>query len=209
VPRIYFASKGLDNDKIHWAATGNEGNSVQALVVRRVDAAFLHVAESLAAFKRNPSLKVLVESGEFSKVAPATGAIVVVTDAYAKAHPEIVGAFVDSIIEANRRLYEDRSFFDAVVEKWMPGVYDASQKAVLYNAYQPSWGVNGGLNMKAFSSVLEAWKKTNPTGANNPYFTTADYLVDTSFAKSTLDRIGRMDGALDAAAWYNGAPEGK
>ncbi|HWG04353.1 MAG TPA: ABC transporter substrate-binding protein [Beijerinckiaceae bacterium] len=204
-PRTYFAHQGIDIDKIHWVSSGNESTTVQALVAGRIDAAYLHVAAMMDAFKANPSLKILVEPAAFSKVAPSTGAIAVVTDAYAEAHPDVVTAFTQSLIAASRRLYQDRSFFDAVTETWMPGIYSDAQKTVIYNAYHPSWGVNGGLEMRALESVLDGWKESNPKGATNPYFSRAADLVDTRFAKTALDRLGLMKGALDDAAWYETA----
>jgi ABC-type nitrate/sulfonate/bicarbonate transport system substrate-binding protein len=205
VPRTYFAHEGIDIGKIHWISSGSEGTTVQALVAHRIDAAWLHVGAALEAFKADPSLKVLVDSSVFSKVAPSTGAIAVVTDAYAAAHPDIATAFTQALIEASRRLYQDRGFFDAVTEKWMPGIYNANQKTILYDAYRPSWGVNGGLQMPALENVLDGWREANPQEANNSYFSHAADLVNTSFAKAALDRLGLMKGALDDASWY-GAP---
>ena len=205
VPRGYLSKHGVDVDKIKWAPTGSEHNTVQALVSGRVDAAWMHIAESLSIFQRVPDIKVLVDSAAFSKETPSTGGIVVVTDAYAKANPRVVAAFTEAVIEANRKLYQERSFFDQVVEAWMPNVYSSEQKDILYKALSPSWGVNGGLMTSVLEGTLDTWKTVvNPQKAVNPYFSRSADLMDTTFAQRALDQLGVFDGALDTAPWYRG-----
>jgi hypothetical protein len=112
--------------------------------------------------------------------------------------------FVTAIIEGNRALYQDKGFFDRVVEKWMPGVYNTEQKQLLYEAYRPSWGVNGGLNMAAMQNVLADWKsRVNPDRANNPNFSRVEDLVETSFAKRALAKLGVLPDTLDFPQWLN------
>jgi ABC-type nitrate/sulfonate/bicarbonate transport system substrate-binding protein len=203
VPRGYLIKHGVDVDKIQWASTGSEHNTVEAVLVGRVDAAWLHAAESLTVFQRMPDVKVLVDTAAFSKEVPSTGGIVVVTDAYAKTNPNVVAAFTKAVIEGNRKLYQERSFFDQVVEQWLPGVYSASQKDILYGALRPSWGVNGGLMTSVLGDTLDTWKTAvNPKKAVNPYFSQITDLMDTTFVKSALDNLGVFDGALDTAPWY-------
>ncbi len=70
-----------------------------------------------------------------AKVNPNPGGAVVVTDRYAAQNGKTIEAMVAAVIEANRALYNDRAFFERVVDKWFPGIYSAEQKDVLYKAY--------------------------------------------------------------------------
>jgi hypothetical protein len=108
------------------------------------------------------------------------------------------------VIEANRDLYKDKSVFDAVVEHWLPGVYTPQQKQFLYTAYQPSWGVNGGLAMNVMRAAMQSWRTdVNPDRAKNPYFSKVEDLIDTHFAAATLGKLGKLDGTLDDAEWLH------
>jgi ABC-type nitrate/sulfonate/bicarbonate transport system substrate-binding protein len=143
-----------------------------------------------------------VDAESLARTAPTTGGIVVVTDRLAQQRPEIVQAFVEAVIDGNRALYRDKSFFDATIEKWMPNIYTPEQVQILYDAYRPSWGVNAGLNMKVMANVLDTWKTdVNPERANNANFSKIDDLVDTRFARAALSKVGVIEGVLDDPAW--------
>lgn len=204
VARGYLVHEGVDFSKISWVATRQTSVTIQALSAHQIDAAWIVVAAAVSALAVDPKLKVLVDAAAISKVAPNPGGTVVVTDTFAKEHPEIIQAFVDAVIEGNRVLYNDKSFFDAVVEHWLPGIYTAEQKQFLYAAYQPSWGVNGGLAMNVMHSAMQSWMTdVNPDRAKNPYFSKVEDLVDTRFAGATLGKMGKLDGTLDNAEWLH------
>jgi ABC-type nitrate/sulfonate/bicarbonate transport system substrate-binding protein len=198
----YLVKQGVDFSKIRWVATRQTSNTVQALAARQIDAAWMNTPSVINAMKIAPNLRTLVTAEEISKVSPNPGGAVVTTDAYAARNPRIVQAFVDSVIEANRKLYDDRAFFDAVVDKWMPGIYDAAQKKLLYDAHRPSWWVNGGLPLGVMRPAIESWMvNVNPGRAKNPYFSKAEDLMDVTFARNYLARAGVRQGALDVAEW--------
>jgi hypothetical protein len=109
---------------------------------------------------------------------------------------------VGAVIEANRELYNDRAFFERVVNKWFPGIYSDEQKDTLYKAFRPSWGVNGGLPLGVMRAAIEHWKTDiNPGRANNPNFSKAEDLMDTRYAAKVLAEIGVMKDVLDTAEW--------
>jgi len=204
VARAYLASVGVDFNTINWVATRQTTNTIAALKAGQIDAAWLNMASAVSALALAPDLKILASAEQLSQAAPTTGGIVVVTDAFVQQDPQMIEDFVAATIEGNRALYKDRGFFDRVVEKWMPGVYTQEQKQLLYDAYRPSWGVNGGLNMAAMSNVLDDWKvSVNPERATNPNFSRIDDLVDTHFAKDALAKLGVLDGTLDNPQWLH------
>ena len=198
----YLVKQGVDFPKIKWVATRQSSNTIQALASGQIDAAWMNTPSLLNMLKLSSSLRTLVSAEEISKVSPNPGGAVIVTDRYAAQNPKVVQAFVDSVIEANRKLYEDRAFFDAVVDKWMPGIYDAGQKTLLYDAHRPSWGVNGGLPLGVMRSAIESWMtNVNPDRAKNPYFSKVVDLMDVSYARKYLAANGLTKGALDVAEW--------
>jgi ABC-type nitrate/sulfonate/bicarbonate transport system substrate-binding protein len=202
VANAYLLSQGVDFKKISWVATRQTTNTIAALAAGQIDAAWLNMASAVSALAVAPNLKVLADAEQLSRNAPTSGGIVVVTDRFALQNPQMIDDFVAATIEGNRALYQDRTFFDRVVEKWMPGVYNAEQKQLLYEAYRPSWGVNGGLNMKEMANDLANWKSSvNPDHAVNPNFNTIEDLVDTRFAAHALAALGVLPDTLDAPQW--------
>jgi ABC-type nitrate/sulfonate/bicarbonate transport system substrate-binding protein len=202
IATAYLQNQGVDLSKIQWVATRQSANSVQALSAGQISAAWITTSNAVSALKIHPQLKILVDAATLSKLMPNPGGAVVVTDRYAAQHADLVQAMVTAVIEGNRALYNDRKVFDAVVDKWFPGIYSSAQKDLLYGAYRSSWGVNGGLPLKVMQSAYQNWKtRVNPARANNPNFSKVEDLMDTRFAQKALTQLGVMKDALDTAEW--------
>jgi ABC-type nitrate/sulfonate/bicarbonate transport system substrate-binding protein len=202
VARAWLVNQGVDFGKINWVSTRQSTVTVQVLMSGQAAAAWFNMASAVTALAKAPSLHILANAESLAKTAPSTGGIIVVTDRFAQQNPELIQHFVEAIIEGNRLLYKDQAVFDETVEKWIPGVYNAEQKQLLYDAYRPSWGVNGGLNLKVMGEVLAGWKSdVNPDRARNPNFSKIEDLVDTRFVRAALAKLGVQQGALDDAAW--------
>jgi ABC-type nitrate/sulfonate/bicarbonate transport system substrate-binding protein len=198
----YLQSQGVDVSKVQWVATRQSANSVQALSAGQISGAWITMSNAVTALKIHPQLKILVQAETLSKLMPNPGGAVVVTDRYAAQHADVVQAMVTAVIEGNRALYNDRKSFDAVVDKWFPNIYSVEQKDLLYAAYRPSWGVNGGLPLKVMRSALEHWKTVvNPSRANNPNFSKVEDLIDTRYAQKALAELGVMNDVLDVTDW--------
>jgi hypothetical protein len=160
------------------------------------------MSSAVTAIQVHPNLKILVDAGTLAKVNPNPGGAVVVTDRYAAQNAPTIEAMVGAVIEANRGLYNDRGFFDRVADKYFPGIYNAEQKTLLYDAYRPSWGVNGGLPLPVMRAALDNWKTdVNPDRASNPNFSKVEELMDTRYAAKVLSGLGVMKDVLDTADW--------
>src|SRR5262245_55818612 len=145
IARSYMKKAGVDLSKIEWVATRQTSNTIQAMSVGQIDAAWIVMSSAVSALQMHSQLKILVDAETLAKANPNPGGAVVVTDRYAGQNPKAVEAMVAAVIEANRALYNDRAFFDRVVDKYFPSIYSAEQKDLLYKSYRPSWGVNGGM----------------------------------------------------------------
>jgi ABC-type nitrate/sulfonate/bicarbonate transport system substrate-binding protein len=202
VARGYLRAQGVNIDSIKWVATQNSANTVQAMKAGRVDASWIEMPLVVKALEIAPNLKILVDAKQIAEVSPTSAGVVVVTDKYIAEHRDIVQAFVSAVIEANRRMYNDRAFYDKTVNKYIPGVYTEKQLDLLYTAFRASWGVNGGFKIPVLEDGLEHWKTAiNPKRAKNPYFSKLDQLIDTSFSAEAIKKLGKVDGALDQADW--------
>ena len=202
IAQAYLVKQGVDFSKITWVATRQTSNTVQALAAAQIDAAWMNTPAALPALKMAPQLKILVDATTIAAASPNPGGAVVVTERFAQQSPDTVQAFVDAVIEANRALYKDRAFFDRVVDTYFPGISSAVQRDLLYEAHRASWGVNGGLPLGVMESALDNWKKNiNPDKAKNPFFSKAEDLMDLRFARKSLERLGKFEGALDVAEW--------
>jgi ABC-type nitrate/sulfonate/bicarbonate transport system substrate-binding protein len=206
IARSYMKKQGVDLAKIEWVATRQTSNTIQAMAVGQIDAAWIVMSSAVSALKTHPQLKVLVDAETLARANPNPGGAVVTTDRYTAQNAKTMEAMVGAAIEANRALYNDRGFFDRVVDKWFPGIYSAEQKDMLYKAYRPSWGVNGGMPLGVMRSALENWKTdVNPDRATNPHFSKVEELMDTRFAAKVLGEIGVMPDVLDTAEWMTPA----
>jgi ABC-type nitrate/sulfonate/bicarbonate transport system substrate-binding protein len=202
IARSYMKKMGVDLAKIDWVATRQTSNTIQAMSVGQIDAAWIVMSSAVTAQKLHPQLKILVDAETLAKANPNPGGAVVITDRYAGQNPKVVEAMVAAVIEANRSLYNDRAFFDRVVDKWFPNIYSADQKDLMYRSYRPSWGVNGGMPLSVMRSALENWKTdVNPDRAINPHFSKVEELMDTRFAAKALTEMGVMKDVLDTAEW--------
>jgi ABC-type nitrate/sulfonate/bicarbonate transport system substrate-binding protein len=205
IARSYLKKQGVDLAKIEWVATRQTSNTIQAMAVGQIDAAWIVMSSAVTAQQLHPNLKILVDAETLAKVNPNPGGAVVITDRYAAQSPNLAEAMVAAVIEANRALYNDRGFFDRVVDKWFPAIYSAEQKDLMYRSYRPSWGVNGGMPLSVMRSALENWKTdVNPDRASNPHFSKVEELMDTRFAAKALAQMGVMKDVLDTAEWMPG-----
>src|SRR5262245_1268148 len=178
IARSYMKKRGVDLAKIEWVATRQTSNTIQAMAVGQIDAAWIVMSSAVTALKTHPQLKVLVDAETLARANPNPGGAVVTTDRYTAQNAKTMEAMVGAVIEANRALYNDRGFFDRVVDKWFPGIYSAEQKDMLYRAYRPSWGVNGGMPLGVMRSALENWKTdVNPDRATNPHFSKVEEQI--------------------------------
>lgn len=202
IARSYLKKQGVDLAKIDWVATRQTSNTIQAMAAGQIDAAWIVMSSAVTAIQLHPNLKILVDAGTLAKINPNPGGAVVVTDRYAAQNGPTIEAMVGAVIDANRSLYNDRGFFDTVVDKWFPNIYNPEQKKLLYDAYRPSWGVNGGLPLPVMRAAFENWKTdVNPDRAKNPNFATVEELMDTRYAAKALAQLGVMKDVLDTADW--------
>jgi ABC-type nitrate/sulfonate/bicarbonate transport system substrate-binding protein len=202
IARSYMKKAGVDLAKIDWVATRQTSNTIQAMAVGQIDSAWIVMSSAVTALKMHPQLKILVDAETLAKANPNPGGAVVVTDRYATQNGATIQAMVAAVIDANRALYNDQAFFDRIVEKWFPNIYSADQRDMMYHAYRPSWGVNGGLPLSVMRSALDNWKTDiNPDRAVNPNFSKVEELMDTRYAAKALTDIGVMPDTLDTAEW--------
>src|SRR5262245_51810632 len=130
IARSYLKKQGVDLSKIEWVATRQTSNTIQAMAVGQIDAAWIVMSSAVTALQLHPQLKILVDAETLAKVNPNPGGAVVITDRYAAQNGKTIEAMVAAVIDANRALYNDRAFFDRVVDKWFPNIYSPAQKDI-------------------------------------------------------------------------------
>src|SRR4051794_24932901 len=83
IARSYLKKQGVDLSKIDWVATRQTSNTIQAMAVGQIDAAWVVMSSAVTALQLHPNLKILVDAGTLAKVNPNPGGAVIVTDRYA------------------------------------------------------------------------------------------------------------------------------
>ncbi len=198
----YLRSQKIDTSRIQWVATRSTAMTIQALGAGQADGAFLAQVDAVRAVRMFPKrLRILVDPEEMRKVAPATGGIIVVTTDFMAKSPDIVQAFVTSIVQANRELYQNESAYLSIAKARMPGGYTDDELRELWKGYRPTFGVNGGLDYRVLGESFKEWaENVNPKAAQKSGIKVED-LVERKFVVVALEKLGVFSGAPDDANW--------
>jgi NitT/TauT family transport system substrate-binding protein len=175
-------------------------DAVAAMAAGRVDA-YLLTYGAAALAKTQSSIHVLDAKPADGFALKGYRSSVVLAD-FIKSNPEAVQGYVTSLIAAQRAL-ANRSTFVQQVQAVIPGTYQPAELDSIF-AQQTAVGfasVNGGINPDWISANLDYYKQQVQSGSKAANVSVAD-LLDTSFAKAALDKLGVVQSTVDTASWY-------
>jgi ABC-type nitrate/sulfonate/bicarbonate transport system substrate-binding protein len=196
------ATGDADGSKFNFVASGNTANSIQYMRAGTGDAAWIQVDSAAQLIEQNPDLHILVSEDEMQEAVGTIGGVLVVTRDYAEQNGDTITKVMQSLIQANRALYEDEDYFvDKAMEAFPAGTYSEELLRELYPTLQDTMAVNGGMDEELIEKSYDAWAEYfDPESAKSASFKKGKDIVDPSFVKAALENLdGPVDHPIDSA----------
>ena len=171
---------------------------VPALVANQVDTAILHVEQEKLAQSKVPDLHAIARMWELQPKTLYT--FLSATEKTIKDKPDLVQKVVEANIEATRALYNDKAKVLPILvkstgypEKIISETYDFMVKNCL-------WDANSGLSKERVDFTAELMTKIgNIKQGKTPKY---EDVVDTSFAKKAIEKLGEWKGPVCPTAAF-------
>jgi NitT/TauT family transport system substrate-binding protein len=187
IPRTMLKNHGADVDRVNVVGVGSDSARGQALIGKTIDGAVLNTMVTVATLRQAPDLHIIGDAGAELFEDFFANAIIARTETV-QSDPDLLQSAVASLIESSRALQSDRARFVAFA-KAQPGLpADAVEEAheLLTKSEQPYYGVDGGLNRRAFDatvqSLLDSGQLKTPI--------TWEQLVETRFVDAAMAELG-------------------
>jgi ABC-type nitrate/sulfonate/bicarbonate transport system substrate-binding protein len=187
IPRTMLKNHGADVDRVNVVGIGTDSARGQALIGKTIDGAVLNTMVTVATTRQAPELHVIGDAGAELFEDFFANAIIARTETL-QSDPDLLQSAVASVIESSRALQSDRARFVAYA-KSQPGLpSDAVEAAheLLTKSGQPYYGVDGGLNRRAFDatvqSLLDSGQLKTPI--------TWEQLVEPRFVDGAMAELG-------------------
>jgi NitT/TauT family transport system substrate-binding protein len=186
--RSVLRAAKLDPKEANFVSIASE--DVPALVANQVDTAILHVEQEKLAQSKVPDLHAIARMWELQPKTLYT--FLSATEKTIKDKPDLVQKVVEANIEATRALYNDKAKVLPILvkntgypEKIISETYDFMVKNCL-------WDANSGLSKERVDFTAELMTKVgNIKQGKTPKF---EDVVDTSFAKKAIEKLGEWKG---------------
>jgi NitT/TauT family transport system substrate-binding protein len=186
----------IDPKDVNFVSIATE--DVPALVADQVDTAILHVEQEMFAKTKVPSLHPIARMWELQPKTLYT--VAAVTEQTIKDKSAALQAFVTANIEATRAMYTDKAKVLPILvkhtgypEKIIEETYDLLVKSCI-------WDANSGIGPERVNFTANLMTKVG----NIPADKTPKYedIVDTSFAKKAIEKLGEWKGPVCPTAAF-------
>src|SRR5438067_2198515 len=157
IPRTMLKNHGADVERVNVVGVGSDSARGQALIGKTIDGAVLNTMVTVATTRQASELYILGDAGAELSEDFFANAIIARTETL-QSDPDLLQSAVASMIESCRALQSDRARFVAFA-KAQPGLpSDAVEEAheLLAKSEQPYYGVDGGLNRRAFDATVQS-----------------------------------------------------
>jgi ABC-type nitrate/sulfonate/bicarbonate transport system substrate-binding protein len=186
--RSVLRAAKLDPKEVNFVSIASE--DVPALVANQVDTAILHIEQEMLAQSKVPNLHAIARMWELQPKTLYT--FLAATEKEIKAKPDVIQKVVNANLEATRIMYTDKAKVVPIMvkvtgypEKIISETYDFMVKNCL-------WDANSGLSKERIDFTAELMTKIgNIKEGKTP---TYDQVVDASFAKKAIEKLGEWKG---------------
>jgi len=194
--RSVLRSAKLDPKDVNFVAIASE--DVPALVANQVDTAILHVEQEMLAKSKVPDLHAI---GRMWELQPKTlYTFLSATEKTLKDKPDVTEKVVAATIEATRIMYSDKAKVLPIMvketgypEKVISDTYDFLVKNCI-------WDANSGLSKERIDFTANLMTKVgNIKEGKTPKY---EDVVDASFAKKAIDKLGEWKGPVCPTAAF-------
>lgn len=194
--RSVLRSAKLDPKEVNFVSIASE--DVPALVANQVDTAILHVEQEMLAKTKVPDLHAIARMWELQPKTLYT--FLSATEKTIKDKPKMVEDIVAGTIEATRVMYTDRAKVLPILvketgypDKIIAETYDFLVKNCI-------WDANSGLSKERIDFTANLMTKVgNIKPGKTPKY---EDVVDASFAKKAIDKLGEWKGPVCPTAAF-------
>ena len=188
--RLVVRALQIPERDIEWLAVGPPPERIKALLQGRVDASLIRTEEALALHRDHADkVRRLLDFDELKKLVPLQPhGVLMTTEAYERAHPDVLLALAKAMILASRALHDDFATFAAVAKGCIAVALSDAELRLLWEREHSSggWAVNGELTRGHWQAQLALWRELNPGSRA----VTRDELIAERFVPEALAVIG-------------------
>jgi NitT/TauT family transport system substrate-binding protein len=194
--RAVLRAAKIDPKEVNFVTIASE--DVPALVANQVDTAILHVEQEMFAKSKVASLHAIARMWELQPKTLYT--FLATTEKVIKEKPQIVQAVVDANIEATRIMYTDRAKIIPILVKRTGYPEKILADSFDFLVKQCIWDANSGLSPERINFTADLMTKVgNIKEGKTPKY---EDVVDTSFAKKTIEKTGEWKGPVCPTAAF-------
>ena len=188
--RLVVRALKIPESEIDWIAVGPPPERIKALLEGRVDASLIRTEEALA-LHRDHADKVhrLLDFDELKKLVPLQPhGVLMTTEAYERAQPQVLLALAKAMIRASRALHDDAEVFKKVVRSHVSLKLSDAELQLMWQREHSSggWAVNGEMTRGHWEAQLALTRELNPQARA----VTRDELLAGRFVAEALASIG-------------------
>ena len=188
--RLVVRALGIAESEINWLAVGPPPERIKALLEGKVDASLIRTEEALALHRDHADkVRRLLDFDELKNLVPLQPhGVLMTTEAYERAHPDVLLALAKAMILASRALHDDFATFAAVAKGCIAVALSDAELRVLWEREHSNggWAVNGELTRGHWQAQLALWRDLNPGSRA----VTRDELIAERFVPEALAAIG-------------------
>ncbi|HVV60600.1 MAG TPA: ABC transporter substrate-binding protein [Pseudolabrys sp.] len=194
--RSVLRAAKIDPKEVNFVTIASE--DVPALVADQVDTAILHVEQEMFAKTKVPSLHAVARMWELQPKTLYT--FLSATEKTIKDKPQVVQAVVSANIEATRIMYTDRAKIIPILVKRTGYPEKVLADSFDFLVKQCIWDANSGLSPERINFTAELMTKVgNIKPGKTPKY---EDVVDTSFAKKAIEKLGEWKGPVCPTAAF-------
>jgi ABC-type nitrate/sulfonate/bicarbonate transport system substrate-binding protein len=193
--RLVVRAMGIPEAAIRWEAVGPPPQRIAALLDGRAGASLIRTEEALALHRDRPDrVRRMLDFDELKRLVPLQPhGVLVTTEAYEGAHPEVLQGLARAMILASRALHERFEVFHETVREYVSVKLSAAEARLLWQREHDSrgWAVDGELTPAHWDAQIALFQALNP---ELPQIERTSVLAG-RFVARALEDLGPYQGA--------------
>lgn len=195
--RLVVRALKIPESEINWIAVGPPPERIKALLEGRVDASLIRTEEALALHRDHADkVRRLLDFDELKQLVPLQPhGVLMTTEAYERAQPQVLLALAKAMILASRALHDDAEVFKKVVCSHVTVKLTDAELQLMWQREHSSggWAVNGEMTRHHWDAQLALTRELNPQARA----VTRDELLAGRFVAEALASIGTHPARFD------------
>lgn len=195
--RLVVRGLGLAESEIRWEAVGPPPERIAALLEGRADASLIRTEEALALHRDHPGrVRRMLDFDELKRLVPLQPhGVLMTTEAYERAHPEVLLALAKAMILASRALHDDAAVFSEVARANVAVSLNDAELGLMWRREHSSggWAVNGELTRGHWDAQLRLFRELNP----DTRAVTREELIADRYVTEALKAVGKHPAPFD------------